>query len=69
MTAFAGGFFSQIGVGGTLLPWNPNANSSVFALAISGTTAYVGGSFNSLGGRSRGRFAIVNAMDSGEVVQ
>lgn len=54
---YLGGTFTQLGgelrgrLGavnaqtGALLDWNPNASSTVNALAISGTTLYVGGSF------------------------
>jgi hypothetical protein len=29
--------------------WNSNANTSVFALAVSGSTVYVGGGFDHIG--------------------
>ena len=39
---------AAIGVDSTLAGWNPGANSLVNALAISGTTVYVGGTFTTV---------------------
>ncbi|MEI7956655.1 MAG: choice-of-anchor R domain-containing protein, partial [Verrucomicrobiota bacterium] len=63
-TVYAGGSFTSItnsGVGytrnrlaalsttdGTVGPWNPDANNQVLALAVSGSTVYVGGGFTSI---------------------
>jgi PKD repeat protein len=48
---------------GALLPWNPGANSSVYALAAStdGSSIYVGGSFSTLGGATHKRIGAVSA--------
>jgi hypothetical protein len=48
---------------GDLLPWNPGANNSVYALAASadGRTIYVGGNFGNLGGTTRKHAAAVDA--------
>jgi PKD repeat protein len=56
-------------VTGALLPWNPGANASVYALAASpdGTRVYVGGSFGVLGGATHKRLGAVTA-DSGTAV-
>ena len=48
------------------LSWNPNAswdlsNDSVFALAVSGQTVYVGGDFDSIGGQMRSAIAALDA--------
>jgi nitrite reductase/ring-hydroxylating ferredoxin subunit len=40
--------------------WNPNANSEVNALAVSGTTVYTGGWFTSIGGQSRNHIAALD---------
>lgn len=44
---------------GKLLPWNPHPNGQVFSIAISGRTAYVGGSFSKIGGATRANLARV----------
>ena len=41
--------------------WNPEANSTVIALAVSGSTVYAGGTFSTIGGQSRGRIAALDA--------
>jgi len=40
--------------------WNPNPNSLVYAMVVSGTTMYVGGQFSTIGGQSRGRIAALD---------
>jgi hypothetical protein len=71
---YAGGLFTSIGgqarnyiaaldaTSGLATAWNPNANSSVSALAASGTTVYAGGSFSSIGGQARNYVAALDAM-------
>jgi hypothetical protein len=44
---------------GKLLRWNPHPNGQVFSIAISGGTAYVGGSFSKIGGANRANLAQV----------
>ncbi|HEY7257581.1 MAG TPA: hypothetical protein VH459_00865 [Gaiellales bacterium] len=46
---------------GALLPWNPNVNGLVSAIYVSGSTAYLGGGFGTVGGVSRKKAAAVNA--------
>jgi len=53
---------------GALTSWNPNVNGSplqgtVHALAISGTTIYVGGEFTSVSSTTRNRLAAVGITD------
>jgi hypothetical protein len=68
---YIGGDFTQIGPytrnrlahilsNGEISPWNPNANSIVYALAVSGSTVYVGGDFTSIGGVTRNRLAAIH---------
>ncbi len=47
---------------GTGVPtaWNPNANSDVLALAVSGSTIYVAGGFTTIGGQTSGVAAPYN---------
>ena len=48
---------------GGLLPWNPNANGTVYALLASGGNIYVGGSFTSVGGVPHKNLAEVDGTD------
>ena len=50
---------AQIDSTGAVTNWNPNANNTVYALAISGSTVYAGGGFTSIGGTSRYRLAAI----------
>ena len=42
------------------LGWNPNANSEVYSLAVSGATVYAGGNFDTIGGLSRSCIAALD---------
>ena len=73
---WVGGHFNRIGgialnslaridsvrTGAADVSWDPNLNpsASVSALAISGTTLYVGGSFYSIGGQNRKNLAVID---------
>ncbi|MFA6980350.1 MAG: hypothetical protein WC209_13600 [Ignavibacteriaceae bacterium] len=46
---------------GSVLPWNPNSGGSVYALALSGSTVYVGGSFSTIDGQTRNQIAALDA--------
>lgn len=51
---------AAIGTDGTLVDsWDPNAGGNVRALAVSGSTVYVGGSFGTMGGSGRGNLAAI----------
>ena len=39
--------------------WNPDANSGVYTLAVSGGTVYAGGEFTSIGGQARSGIAFL----------
>jgi len=75
-TVYVGGDFTSIGgqprnniaaldtATGDATVWNPNARSAttgVYALAVSGSTVYAGGSFISIGGEQRANFAQFDA--------
>jgi trimeric autotransporter adhesin len=45
---------------GTVLPFNPNVNGEVHALAVASGTVYLGGAFTGVGGQARTRLAAVN---------
>lgn len=45
---------------GQPLPWNPNTDGTVWSLAVSGSTVYLGGDFASVGGHARAHAAAVD---------
>jgi hypothetical protein len=57
-------FLAAIGTGGSLQSWNPNASSSVNAIAVSGTTVYAGGGFTTIGGQTRNYLAAIGTDGS-----
>ncbi len=72
-TVYAGGYFANIGgqarnniaaldgATGLATDWNPNADSSVGALAVSGGTVYAGGDFANIGSQPRNSVAALDA--------
>ena len=76
-SVLAGGFFTTIGgqarnylaavdpTTGLATSWNPNPSTSTFAnvlaLAVTGSSVYVGGTFTSIGGQSRNHLAAIDA--------
>jgi hypothetical protein len=46
---------------GTLANWNPNLDASIQALAVSGSTIYLGGQFTTVGSATKSRAAAVGA--------
>jgi LPXTG-site transpeptidase (sortase) family protein len=70
---YAGGLFHNIGgqgrnyiaaldaTTGNATAWNPNANTNVYALAVSGSTVYAGGDFNFIGWQIRNGIAALDA--------
>jgi len=47
---------------GQVLDWNPSADNTVFALAVSGNAVYAGGDFLHLAGQPRVRLAAIDAV-------
>jgi hypothetical protein len=52
---------------GALLPWNPGTSAAVYALAGTGNTVYIGGTFAKIGASTRSRIGAVDAT-SGAVL-
>ncbi|HRQ86308.1 MAG TPA: delta-60 repeat domain-containing protein, partial [Flavobacteriales bacterium] len=50
-------YVARINADGSLHPWAPSANSSVLALAVSGSVVFVGGGFTQIGGQARNHIA------------
>jgi len=48
----------------SLTDWNPNANNTVNALALSGSTVYVGGHFTTISGIDRHRLAAIDIINT-----
>src|SRR5689334_22843073 len=46
---------------GDLLSWNPDVNGRVYAIAVSGSTVYLGGLFSTVGGQPRSNLAAVSS--------
>jgi len=73
---YIGGDFTQVGGiarnrlahilanGSVNLSWNPDANNSVYTLAVDGTTVYVGGWFTSISGTTRNHLAAIGTDGS-----
>jgi hypothetical protein len=75
-TVYLGGDFNTIGTGASLktrnrvaavnitngvaTEWNPNVNSDVVAIAVSGSTVYLSGAFTTVGGTIRNNVAAIN---------
>lgn len=72
LTVFTGGTFTRIGgqprhhvaaldSAGAALPWAPNPNASVEALAVGGNAVYAGGEFTGLNALQRAYLAVLDA--------
>ena len=54
-------------VTGNVLPWNPNTNGDVHALAVTASAVYLGGSFGRVGGAAHTNIASVSPGGNGTV--
>ena len=45
---------------GLATSWDPNADNTLSALALSGSTVYAGGEFTTIGGQARSRIAALD---------
>jgi len=54
-------FLAAYDTDGTQISWSPDPKGNVYALAVSGSTLYVGGEFTMLSGQTRNRLAAINA--------
>lgn len=52
---------ATVNTNNAIATWNPGADDNVRALALSGTTLYVGGDFVTLGGATRNHLGAINA--------
>ena len=52
---------------GTVLPWNPNTNGAVSALAVTDSATYIGGTFGKVGGANHANIARVATTGTGGV--
>lgn len=50
----------QLNSSGQVTSWNPGADEPVLTVAVSGSTVYAGGSFDSAGGTARNRIAAIS---------
>jgi hypothetical protein len=81
-TVYAGGYFTRIGgqprngiaaldaITGAASAWNPNAtpaDSGVGAIAVSGSTVYVGGKFEKIAGQPRNGIAALDSTTGSEI--
>ncbi|MEM6732209.1 MAG: calcium-binding EGF-like domain-containing protein, partial [Myxococcota bacterium] len=75
---FIGGFFTSVGGAArnnlahvlsdaSVGDWNPDANSTVWALAVDGDTVYAGGQFTTIGTTARNRLAAIEASGTGNL--
>jgi hypothetical protein len=52
---------------GNVLPWNPNTNGEVWALAVTDSAVYIGGGFGQVGGKAHANIASVAVGGTGAV--
>ncbi len=52
---------AHISSAGTVTSWDPSTNGAVHAMAVNGTSVYIGGDFTTIGGQARNNIALTDS--------